>query len=135
MPDPFFGQGLVIEGIHFLDATDLPRDLENGARIVDLRQPLLVLMKSIDLPDVIYLEYGRWRSDWHQLPIDAPLILVDAVGIYSKRAALFLKEQGRDDVAVLNGGFEAWQDAGLPTCEDPSKMLQGGCACRMRIIE
>lgn len=135
MADPFFGQGLLIEGIHFLDAKDAQADVQRGARIVDLRQPLLVMMKSIDLLDVVYLDYSRWQSDWPSLPADVPLILVDAVGVYSKRAALFLKERGRADVAVLNGGFEAWQDAGLPICQDPSKMLQGGCACRMRIVE
>ena len=135
MADPFLGQGLRIDGIPYLDAKEAWADVQRGARLVDLRQPLLVMMKSIDLPDVIYLDHSRWDCDWRDRPADVPLVFVDAVGIYSKRAAHFLKAQGRTDVAVLNGGFEAWQDAGLPTCEDPSKMLQGGCACRMRIVE
>lgn len=46
-----------------------------------------------------------------QADMDAPLIVVCYHGISSQNAALYLCEQGFDDVYSLDGGFTAWHEA------------------------
>jgi rhodanese-related sulfurtransferase len=45
------------------------------------------------------------------------VIVVCASGGRASLAALTLKDLGFENVAVLEGGFNAWKEAGLPTCE------------------
>jgi rhodanese-related sulfurtransferase len=45
------------------------------------------------------------------------IILVCASGARASLAALTLKDMGYEDVAVLDGGLNAWMAAGLPTIE------------------
>ncbi|MFY9922124.1 MAG: rhodanese-like domain-containing protein [Mycobacterium sp.] len=44
-------------------------------------------------------------------------IVVCASGGRASLAALTLKSLGYENVVVLDGGFNAWKEAGLPTCE------------------
>ena len=44
-------------------------------------------------------------------------IVVCASGARASLAALTLKTMGYEDVAILDGGFKGWTDAGLPTTE------------------
>jgi thiosulfate/3-mercaptopyruvate sulfurtransferase len=46
------------------------------------------------------------------------VIYDEIAGMRSARLFWFLEYSGHDDVHVLNGGFNAWQSAGLPTTRD-----------------
>jgi thiosulfate/3-mercaptopyruvate sulfurtransferase len=41
-------------------------------------------------------------------------------GVYAARAWCLLRWMGHTQVAVLDGGFAAWQEAGLPIAQEPS---------------
>jgi rhodanese-related sulfurtransferase len=73
----------------------------------------------------------EWRVDpgsGYSNPVvadgDVELILVCHEGYSSSLAAASLRELGRERVADLIGGFEAWCDAGLETVA-PSPPLDG----------
>lgn len=61
-------------------------------------------------------------EDWRDARLQdrsRPVITVCDLGPMSAMAAKTLKEMGFQDVAYLEGGTQAWKDAGLPT-EPPS---------------
>ena len=45
---------------------------------------------------------------------DQQIVLVDANGNKTGASAYFLKKQGFNDIACLEGGIAGWQTAGLP---------------------
>ncbi len=132
MESPFMNQGLRTGGVVHLSPREALADLERGALLVDVREDYLVAMKAFAVPGVIELPFSRFASGCDSLPRDRPLILADAVGLYSREAAALLQARGFTDVASLNGGISRWEDERLPLHADPANLLQGGCACRLR---
>ncbi len=59
-------------------------------------------------------------TQWHsaqlkaQLALDAPLVLICQGGMRACKAAELLAQSGYTDIAVLDGGINAWRQAGLP---------------------
>ncbi|MDP9402136.1 MAG: rhodanese-like domain-containing protein [Actinomycetota bacterium] len=74
------------------------------------------------IPGALHIPRGmlEFRADpsspYHQQPLDpsARVILHCASGGRSALAAATLKEMGYDRVAHLDGGINAWKDAGKP---------------------
>ncbi len=128
----FTNQGQFTGGVIHLSPREAYADLERGALLVDVREDYLVSMKAFAVPGVIELPFSRFESDCGSLPRDRPLILADAVGLYSREAAALLLARGFPEVASLNGGISRWEDEHLPLRVDPANLLQGGCACRLR---
>lgn len=103
-------------------------DLERGALLVDLRsiderERNGVIPGSLHVP----LSVVQWRADpasGRTSPylgdLGRRLILVCAEGYSSSFAAASLVGLGYASVTDLNGGFEAWRDAGLPIVPAPS---------------
>ena len=96
-----------------LGATRLIND--TGALIVDVRSPAeyaaghLPNAKNIPLSDI-----DKRASE---LPGGKPVIICCASGMRSARAAAALRKAGRTDVFNLDGGVQAWQQAGLPVAK------------------
>lgn len=128
----FTHQGMVTRGIVHLTPREALADLERGALLVDVREDYLVSMKAFDVAGTIFLPFSRFETDCETLPRNRPLILADAVGLYSREAAAILLARGYAEVASLNGGISRWEDEHLPLRVDPANLLQGGCACRLR---
>src|SRR4051794_25807833 len=97
---------------------------QDGALIVDTRAdrsagvvpgslhvPLSVLQWRVD-PD------SAWRNP-HVNGLETHLILICDQGESSSLAAASLLELGFRQVGDVVGGFEAWQDAGLPVAPPP----------------
>jgi len=57
---------------------------------------------------------GELQAAAADLPSDDSLLLVCASGVRSLRAAMWLAEQGFTSVATLDGGLDAWREAGFP---------------------
>src|SRR5207249_1105597 len=56
---------------------------------------------------------------------DSTVVLYDDVaGMRSARLFWFLEYFGHDDVHMLNGGFNAWRDAGLPVTQEAVVVLE-----------
>ncbi len=82
-----------------------------------------VIAGSVHVPRSVL----EWRADPssgfsnpHIADLDVELILVCHEGYSSSLAAASLRGLGRDAVADLVGGVEAWRDAGLETIAPPA---------------
>ncbi len=86
-------------------------------RCADLRRETGVIPGSVSVPlSVLY-----WRldpsSDYHEPALADPerrVILFCAHGFSSSLAAATLRQLGYNRATDIIGGFEAWQEAGLP---------------------
>lgn len=92
-----------------------------GAVLVDLREAE-ELEATGRIPGSIHVPRGmlEFRADpaspYHQAPLDpgARVILHCASGGRSALAAATLQEMGYTDVAHMDGGINAWKEAGKP---------------------
>jgi rhodanese-related sulfurtransferase len=93
-----------------------------GAVLVDIR-PHAQRVREGEIPGTLVVERNvlEWRFDpasEARLPIaayDLPVIVVCSQGYTSSLAAYALQQLGLRAATDLDGGFHAWQAAGLPT--------------------
>lgn len=130
--DAFEGKGMVIQGLRFLDPREALEVLGQSAVLLDLRSDELREMKQFQVPAQVHVAHWGLEAHCVDLPVGRPLVLADSSGVYTKAAAHFLLDRGFQEVACLNGGMLAWDQAGLPVVTDPAAMLHGECACVMR---
>ncbi len=88
--------------------------------VVDVRAPSSFAERHIE--GARNLSLDRYEAALDSLPSDRWLVLYcacpdDAMAIMAARTAT---ERGRDRVAILAGGIEAWDEAGYPTAEGES---------------
>lgn len=121
-----------VPGLRFLAPKDALETLRNGAGLVDLRSDDLVEMKGFDVPCVFHISHRALATCLSELPKDRLLVLADSSGVYTKEAARTLLENGFTQVACLDGGMLAWDDAKLPLISDPQSMMYGECSCVMK---
>jgi thiosulfate/3-mercaptopyruvate sulfurtransferase len=84
----------------------------------DLSGPVTAQSGRHPLPDVTKFAQtlGRWGID-----NTVQVVTYDqGNGAYAARAWWLLRWMGHTQVAVLDGGFAAWQEAGLPIAREPS---------------
>ena len=100
-----------------LEATQL-LNTKNGI-LVDLREESQITGGIV--PQAIRLPFSNFqnqilelkkKSKQHKNP--APIILLTITGAGTSPAVKQLKEDGFLEIFVLDGGFEAWKQAGLP---------------------
>jgi SulP family sulfate permease len=79
--------------------------------VVDVREPRE--FRQGHIPEAQLIPLPTIMSDSVKLPNDRPIILVCRTGRRSRRAAYALQHIGCVNVAVLQGGMQAWEAAGL----------------------
>jgi rhodanese-related sulfurtransferase len=100
---------------------DAHRALAGGAVLVDTRSEEDRLRDGA-VPGALHhpLSVLHWRLDPdvptanEKLPLDAHVILLCREGYSSVLAAVLLQELGFARATDVEGGFEAWERAGLP---------------------
>jgi thiosulfate/3-mercaptopyruvate sulfurtransferase len=106
---PEWGASAYAEG-HIPNAiyAHLDRDLSSPVTSTSGRHPL-------PLVETFVATLGRWGIDE-----DVQVVAYDqSNGAYASRLWWLLRWVGHSRVAVLNGGFAAWQHAGLPVSKQP----------------
>jgi len=101
-----------------LDPDAVEAELASGAVLVDLREAKE--LEDGHIPGSVHIPRGmlEFRADpsstYHQAPLDpgARVIVHCASGGRSALAAATLKDMGYENVAHLDGGFNAWKAAG-----------------------
>jgi arsenate reductase len=121
-----------VPGLRFLSPQEAFEVLRQGAVLVDLRSDDLVEMKAFAVPCVLHIPHRSLVSCLSEVPKDRLVVLADTSGVYTKTAAKLLFENGYTQVACLDGGMLAWDDARLPLDMDPDSMMYGECACVMK---
>ena len=97
-------------GVH-----DLAAALDQGAYLVDVREPLEWAEARVNGATLIPL--GSITERVAEIPADRTVYVICRSGGRSDRAAGWLRTQGVDAVNV-NGGTLAWIEAGLPVNGD-----------------
>ncbi|GGI81129.1 thiosulfate sulfurtransferase GlpE [Shewanella gelidii] len=94
-----------------LSVTQLQQMLKDSDKIqiADIRDPHSFAEGHIDTS--IHLSNDNMVDFLRQADLDAPLVVVCYHGISSQNAALYLNQQGFDDIYSLDGGYQAWQQA------------------------
>lgn len=109
--------------IENLDPDAVEQELRSGdAVLVDIRDAPEIEANG-RIPGAVHVPRGmlEFRADpsspYHQAPLDPSrrVILHCASGGRSALAARTLQDMGYEDVAHLDGGFNAWSEAGKPT--------------------
>lgn len=95
-----------------------------GALVVDVRE--LGEWAAGTVPDALHLPKSRFEVSLAELPADGgDLLLLCAAGARAQACAEMLERAGLGPATVIDGGFRAWQAAGLPQYfpDDPDAAL------------
>ena len=82
--------------------------------LVDIRDP--ESFQAAHLVDAVHINDANIHEFLETANRQQSLIVYCYHGISSAGAASFFSEQGFEKVSHIEGGFEAWQQSGLPTC-------------------
>jgi rhodanese-related sulfurtransferase len=106
-----------------LDPRRAQKAVDAGATLIDIRSDSQIARDGV-VPGALLIQRNvlEWRLDpasGHRHPRaprlgDHVIVMCDA-GYQSSLAALTLKQLGFADATDLDGGFQAWRAAGLPT--------------------
>lgn len=107
--------------IQNLAPEDVATELEQGATLVDIREPEERVQNggiagAVAAPRGMLEFYADPSSPYHRAELnpDDRVILHCASGGRSALAASMLQEMGYTNVAHLDGGLNAWKERGLP---------------------
>lgn len=88
--------------------------IENGALLVDVREPDEVAAASFDVPSVMLIPFSRFEKRFREIPSDRQVIIGCRSGMRSMMATRFLINQGYDKAVNLRQGMIHWAQQGLP---------------------
>lgn len=104
--------------------------LKGNALLIDVRDPDELTEQSYDVKNSINIPLDSIENKLNSIPKDKQVILACQKGGRSQKAFDLLKEKGFTNIANLEGGMNAWDEAGLPTktgvtekkacCENPN---------------
>ncbi|HON19098.1 MAG TPA: rhodanese-like domain-containing protein [Salinivirgaceae bacterium] len=97
--------------------------IEEGAAIIDVREPELREYKQFDIPKVFYFRLKDIVNQNVTFPSEPLLIFADATGLRSKQAAAYAKNAGLQNIANMAGGIIEWDRDGLPLKVDHDKRM------------
>jgi rhodanese-related sulfurtransferase len=91
--------------------------------LLDVREP--TEFEEVRAPGALLVPTSTFTSRLDDLPGDRPLLVICRTGVRSAAVTGFLGRSGRDDVANVAGGMEAWERAGLPIRRGPVEPGEG----------
>ena len=72
------------------------------------------------VPGAVHVELGELPDRASSLSTTGRIATLCAAGVRASTAASILEREGFTDVAIVQGGTEAWRDAGLPLDSESS---------------
>ena len=90
--------------------------LPSGAQVLDVREP--EEWAAGRAPSAQHVPMRQIPARLDEVPADGDVVVVCRVGARSAQVVAFLLANGRDNVWNLDGGMQAWEDAGLPVVAD-----------------
>lgn len=100
-----------------IDVTELARERERGAPLVDVRQP--DEWEEFRAPGAQLIPLGELPERVEEVPTDGTVYVICKSGGRSAKAVEYLRTQGVDAVNVA-GGSLAWREAGNPVESGPA---------------
>ena len=104
-----------------ISANEANELLTEGAMLLDVREKDEIQQKAFVHDEVLNIPFSIFDENYDELPKDRKIVVACHLGIRSLRVAQFLVIQGWDEANIfsLEGGIEAWQQAGLPVKTAP----------------
>ncbi len=99
-----------------IDIATLEQRIADGVLVIDVREDDEYTGGHIG--GAVHIALGTVPDRVDELPADAPVLVVCAVGGRSGRAVQFLRAQGIDATNVA-GGTKAWAESGRPLVAGP----------------
>lgn len=91
-------------------AEQIPREECKNITIIDARDPAQFAQAHI--PGAINIEWRQVLNERDQIPKDKMVLIYCNTGSLSAQGGLALRVAGWDNVRILQGGFEKWQNKG-----------------------
>jgi len=129
----FNSKGIFINELLCLTAKEANELLSVNAVLLDVRPEFEVAMRQFDVKNVIYIPHFQIESRYHEIPAEQAVILADASGLRSKEVAVFLKNKGFSNIALLAGGMVDWERAGFSVTRNKGNTLHGQCPCMLNV--
>ncbi len=85
-----------------------------GGVLVDVRNTEESLHKSLAVKELYRVPLSELGDRLTEIPTNRTVILLSRYGNTGRDAAYFLAEHGYEHVALVEGGFSAWESEGLP---------------------
>ena len=104
-----------------ISANEANELLTEGAMLLDVREEDEIQQEAFVHDEVLNIPFSIFDENYDELPRDQKIVVACHLGIRSLRVAQFLVIQGWDEANIfsLEGGIEAWQQAGLPVKTAP----------------
>ena len=104
-----------------ISANEANELLTEGAMLLDVREKDEIQQKAFVHDEVLNIPFSIFDENYDELPRDRKIVVACHLGIRSLRVAQFLVIQGWDEANIfsLEGGIEAWKQAGLPVKTAP----------------
>jgi rhodanese-related sulfurtransferase len=111
----------IIMNIKEISAIEAKELLTEGALLLDVREQDEIQQKAFVHDEVLNIPFSIFDENYGELPKDRKIVVACHLGIRSLRVAQFLVIQGWDEANIfsLEGGIEAWKQAGLPVKTAP----------------
>lgn len=97
-----------------INASQATQLINKKAQVIDVRTTEEFARGHIRQSKSIPLSNFAEQLPLAKLKQDKPVLVICESGMRARRAAAILEKQGYTDVAVLDGGMRAWQEAQLP---------------------
>ena len=114
--------------------TSAQKWIEEGALMVDVREPEEVAALAYDVPDLLHIPLSEFEDRYREIPQDRKVVVVCKGGGRSLKATYFLINNGYDSERVVNmqHGIIRWVQRGFPIIGDPATVSedQGGCCSK-----
>lgn len=95
--------------------------LKGDVLLIDVRNPDEVAEQAYDVKNIINIPLDSIESEMDRIPKDKQVILVCRSGKRSGTAFDLLKEKGYTNIATMEGGILAWEEAGFPVIVSEKK--------------
>lgn len=89
--------------------------IKGDVLLIDVRNADEIAEQSYDVKNIIHIPLDSIEAKMNLIPKDKQVILVCQGGKRSKEAYDILIKKGFTNLANMEGGMNAWSDAGLPT--------------------
>ncbi|MCK9330766.1 MAG: FAD-dependent oxidoreductase [Candidatus Cloacimonetes bacterium] len=91
---------------HIIDCSALPSMMENGALVVDVRNPIEFELGAI--PGSVNIPHFEIRKRMDEIPKDRDIVLTCAMGLRGHIAGRILLQSGYTRIFNLTGGYRSW---------------------------
>ena len=109
-----------------LSVTEAAKLLSDGALLIDVRDADELAEQSYAVKNVINIPLGELEKQLSRIPKDKLVILACQSGHRSGEAFDTLKQRGFINIANMEGGMNAWVEAGLPNKPGLTANTQAG---------